>query len=362
METKIISLDPNEFTKLDLAEAVRLMQSGEIIGFPTETVYGLGASIQNPASLKKIFLAKGRPIDNPLIVHISHMDMLPALVKEIPEKVLALCDRYWPGPLTILFKKSEAVSDLVTAGLTTVAIRMPANKIARTLIKVLDEPIAAPSANSSGKPSPTSAIHVYNDLKGKIPLILDGGSCDYGVESTVIDIHSDPPQILRPGGITLEELQQVIPNIQVYGKNQKDEALEKKPSTPGLKYTHYSPNAPVILLTGTNEEIQRKLQKTYLQYKETQSKIGIIHTHKTIDLPILISQDRDTLVLPLGLNENKLIDSQDFNAALIQQGLFAKLREMDMENVDVIIVEAISEKKEGLAVMNRLQKAAFKII
>ncbi|WP_371802059.1 L-threonylcarbamoyladenylate synthase [Candidatus Lokiarchaeum ossiferum] len=362
METKIISLDPTGFTRLDLEEAVYLMQNGEIIGFPTETVYGLGASILNPESLKKIYLAKGRPMDNPLIVHISHMDMLPALVKQIPERISILCDRYWPGPLTILFEKSELVSDLVTAGLSTVAIRMPANEIARALIRELGEPIAAPSANSSGKPSPTTAMHVFNDLKGIIPLILDGGSCDYGVESTVIDVHSNPPLILRPGGITLEELQEVLPNIQVYGKNQKDKALEEKPSTPGLKYTHYSPNAPVILLTGTNEEIQAKLQKTYLQYKENQSKIGIIHTHKTIELPILISQDQDTYVHSLGINKNELIDSQDFNAALIQQGLFAKLREMDMENVDVIIVEAISEKKEGLAVMNRLQKAAFKIL
>ncbi len=362
METKIITLNPAKFNQQDLAEAIDLLKNGEIIGFPTETVYGLGASITSPQALKKIFKAKGRPMDNPLIVHISHIQMLSSLVTDVPENVQKLCELYWPGPLTILFQKSEVVSDLVTAGLKTVAIRMPANKIAQDLIHALNEPIAAPSANSSGKPSPTSASHVYDDLHGKIPLILDGGTCDYGVESTVIDVHANPPLILRPGGMTLEELREVIPNIQVYGKDHKDQSLVVKPSTPGLKYTHYSPNAPLILITGTNEEIQTKLQKLYLHYKESQSKIGIIHTHKAVDLPLLIYQDQDTLVFPLGIDEKFTQDSTDFNATRIQQGLFAKLREMDMEKVDVIFIEAISEKKEGLAVMNRLRKAAFKIV
>jgi L-threonylcarbamoyladenylate synthase len=359
--TRVLKLDPLHFSPSELSSAAELIREGEIVGFPTETVYGLGASAFSKDAVLKIFQAKGRPGDNPLIVHISSMDMLLDLVREIPENARQLCGKFWPGPLTIIFPKSEKVPFEVTAGLQTVAVRMPSHLIAHALIKEAGVPIAAPSANLSGRPSPTRASDVLQDLDGKIPLIIDGGACEVGLESTVIDLNSDPPLILRPGGITLEQLREWIPRIQVYEKIQPIKELEERPSTPGLKYTHYSPRAKVMLFEGSIKAVQDGVERMCLDLLKQGSTIGIIHTipspqanpafenNPKVSVIHLISQD--------SLNKSRLLTQP----ALIAKGLFAALRDLDKFKVDVILVEGIPETNEGLAVMNRLRKAASEI-
>ncbi|MHA1647125.1 MAG: L-threonylcarbamoyladenylate synthase [Promethearchaeota archaeon] len=373
METKILRLNPDHFDPKKLKEAANIIQNGDIVGFPTETVYGLGGSIYSDDAIKKIFQAKGRPMDNPLIVHISSMEMLKDLVLEIPENVQKICEHYWPGPLTILFRKSPIVADSVTAGLPTVAIRMPSHPIAKSFIEVAGVPIAAPSANSSGRPSPTTAEHVYHDLHGKIPYIIDGGKTNFGVESTVIDVHRNPPMILRPGGMNYEDLVSFIPNLQIYEKSISDSELEKHPSTPGLKYTHYSPNAYLILIEFNEmkssdlsilSSMRHKLEKLHLKYIKMGKKVGIIHTHSGIQLSAQIINHSQTEIYPLGAQLNPDQSNQDVidNFGQVAQGLFSAMRNLDELGVEIILVEGISEKYEGLAVMNRLRKAASEII
>jgi L-threonylcarbamoyladenylate synthase len=369
LNTKVIQINPENFKKEALSEAINLISTEQVVAFPTETVYGLGASAFSEKAVKRIFEAKGRPADNPLIVHISHIEMLLDLVlnlnkiSDLPENIFQLCNKFWPGPLTILFQKSKKVPDIVTAGLSTVAIRMPSNKIALALIKHSGVPIAAPSANASGRPSPTTANHVKQDLEGKVSLIIDGGPCQIGVESTVIDLFRAPPMILRPGGINYEDLQEVLPNIEIYNKaKMSDPTLESRPSTPGLKYTHYSPKAPVILLEGSlklmDTEIVRIIQEECS--RDNTIKIGIVDTHAGSTLSN-ITKFQENLI-KISLTSPNYLDSVSYNPAEVAQGLFASLRSLDDQHVQLIIVEGISEEKEGLAVMNRLRKAASKII
>jgi len=323
------------------------------VAFPTETVYGLGANALNPEAVKKIFLTKKRPQDNPLIVHISSLDMLPLVAKNISEKARLLMDKFWPGPLTILFEKSDQVPDCVVCNQPTVAVRMPSHPIAAKFISMANVPIAAPSANLSGRPSPTTASHVLEDLNGRCYCIIDGGSTPGGVESTVLDINRE--LILRPGGVTLEQLRLFIPSLSVYGKDNTHQIDILNPPTPGLKYRHYSPSAYVILLDGNDTmKMQNEIIRLWKDFNSKGQKIGLIHTHKSsITLPEELAKDQNLVLVNLG---------DETNYKEIARGLFATLRDMDGLGVEIIIMEGIEEQEEGLAVMNRIRKAAKEII
>ncbi|KAJ3326200.1 hypothetical protein HDV06_000076 [Boothiomyces sp. JEL0866] len=334
MQTQLL-----QATSENIEKAAQLLAQGNVVAFPTETVYGLGANALDKQAVEKIYQAKGRPSDNPLIVHVSSISMLkkllhPNTIPAIYEKITA---KYWPGPLTILVPKPSNIPDIVTAGQKTLAVRIPAHDIARNLIEKCGFPLAAPSANTSGRPSPTLAIHVYEELNGRIPMILDGGSCDSGLESTVLDGLRETPSILRPGGVTFESLLEDIPNLLVYRKDFVDKNLEDAPSTPGMKYRHYTPNGTVIVVenTGSNGQLSA-IKDIFLKYPN--DKIGVLKT---------------------GLKEkfNLEIDLGD-TAELVARNLFGGLRDMEKLGATVIIVQGISEDNEGLAVMNRLRKAA----
>lgn len=246
METVVINIT-TEYERA-LKESAELLKSGEVVGIPTETVYGLAANAFDEEAVKKIFIAKGRPSDNPLIVHIAKFEDLAPLVREIPEKVRIMAEKFWPAPLTMIMKKSDRISNVVSGNLDTVAVRMPKSEYARAIIENCGLPLAAPSANLSGSPSPTNAKYVFDDMNGRIPLIIDGGNCEIGVESTVISFAEDPPRLLRPGGVTLEEMIELIGEIVV------DDAVLNKleegavASSPGMKYKHYAPSADITII------------------------------------------------------------------------------------------------------------------
>ena len=305
METKL-------FSESEINKAANFLIEDKLVAFPTETVYGLGANALSENAIKKIFLAKGRPSDNPLIIHIAKKEQLNNLVYKIPKIAEKLMQEFWPGPLTLVFEKSNKVPKLITAGLNTVAIRMPAHKIALKLIKKANIPIAAPSANSSTKPSPTLAEHVIEDLDGKIEGIIDGGKVEVGIESTVLDLTDSIPTILRPGKVTKEDLEKVI------GKVRTKTGSGKETKSPGMKYKHYSPNAKVLL--APIKEFEKLKQK----YKN--KKIGEIKLSSNLE---------------------------DY-----AKNIFSSFRKMDKENVEIILVESVDEKGLGVGIMNRLKKAA----
>lgn len=340
--------DPETLEALKQASHV-LQTTHQPVAFPTETVYGLGASALSTESVKSIYAAKNRPADNPLIVHVSSLDQLKRKVlkgKEIPDIYTPLIDKFWPGPLTILLPlDSESdVSPACTVGQPTVAVRMPDHAVARSLIALSDLPLAAPSANASTRPSPTTADHVYHDLQGRIPLILDGGACSVGVESTVVDGLSDPPMLLRPGGVSLEQIREFggekWKNVLVGRANaQTDEVVR----TPGMKYKHYSPTGKVVLFGPVSDKSVEEAVKEYLQSGELKDKkIGLL----------------TSLTLAEGTFPDVHTLSMGTTPALVSRNLFAGLRDMDIAGVEVILVEGIREEDEGLAVMNRLRKAA----
>ncbi|AOW05175.1 uncharacterized protein YALI1_E11630g [Yarrowia lipolytica] len=326
-----------------------LQTTHEPVAFPTETVYGLGASALSTESVKSIYAAKNRPADNPLIVHVSSLDQLKRKIlkgREIPDIYTPLIEKFWPGPLTILLPldSDSDVSPACTVGQPTVAVRMPDHPVARSLIALSDLPLAAPSANASTRPSPTTADHVYHDLQGRIPLILDGGACHVGVESTVVDGLSDPPMLLRPGGVSLEQIREhggeKWKNVLVGRANAKtDEAVR----TPGMKYKHYSPTGKVVLFGPVSDKSVEQAVKEYVTSGELEGKkIGLLTS-------LTLSNDTlpDVHTLSMGTTP-----------ALVSRNLFAGLRDMDIAEVEVILVEGIREEDEGLAVMNRLRKAA----
>ena len=250
MDTKLLTTEDK-----DIKIAADILKNGGNVIFPTETVYGLGADARNPEAVKNIFKAKGRPSDNPLIVHISSIDMLSDIAEDISESAKSLINKYWPGPLTIIFKKRENVPCETTGGLSTVAVRMPGSNTARRLIEVSEIPIAAPSANLSGKPSPTSAEHCITDMMGRVDAIIAGEDCEVGLESTVVDLSGDIPVMLRPGGVTLEQLREVLGEVETVTSVKEGET----PKSPGLKYKHYAPNAEVVILSGNFEEAEKYL-------------------------------------------------------------------------------------------------------
>ena len=319
-----------------LQEAARLLRENEAIAFPTETVYGLGANAMNDEAIAKIFEAKGRPSDNPLIVHIGARSQLGEIVREITPVAEELMKHFWPGPLTIILPKKDGISEKVTAGLDTVGVRMPDHPVALALIEAANVPVAAPSANRSGRPSPTLAHHVYEDLNGKIAGIVDGGATGVGVESTVVDCTSEVPTILRPGGITKEQLEEVIGTVSL-DPALKDE--KEKPKAPGMKYTHYAPKAPLSIVEGSRDFIQQLVDKK----KEEGYTVGVLTTEEYQHVY------KADVVLSCGVRSD---------LTSVATKLYDVLRTFDASEVDVIFSESFPNEGIGNAIMNRLTKAA----
>lgn len=337
MKTKLIEFNSNRENINLIKETI---QSGELIAFPTETVYGLGADGLNEEAVKKIFQVKGRPQDNPLILHIENMEMLKELVEGDLSKAKDLIDKFWPGPLTLVLKKSKIVPEIITAGLDTVAIRMPNNEIALEIIKISNRPIAAPSANISGRPSPTDAKTCMEDLEGKIPLIIDGGNTLVGLESTVLDITGEIPTILRPGAITLEDIQEILPNVVV------DKGILKsgeKPKSPGQKYKHYAPKAEAYLISGSSDEEKESKIYEFLK-KNKEKKVSLMVTSELYNKIDNLNLE----IIDLGSRDN---------LEKIASEIFRSLRTLDKNHVDVILCEEITKEGIGLAIMNRLEKS-----
>lgn len=331
-----------------LAEASALLTGGELVAFPTETVYGLGANALNPDAVLSIFAAKGRPADNPLIVHICRFDQLNPLC-EIPDGAARLMDAFWPGPLTLLFPRKPAVPDQVTAGLPTVAVRMPSHPVAAALLQACGLPIAAPSANRSGRPSPTTAQHVMEDMNGRIPLILDGGPCDVGLESTVVDICHGDPVILRPGGITQKMLEEVLgKKVFVAGSVLRPLEPGEKALSPGMRYKHYAPSGTVTLVEGAPGRVVPLMRELCLRDISGGRKSCVLcFTEHLQELSDCFPHD-------MGPAE----DSRE-----IARRLFDILRLLDREGMETIYSEVIPPEGVGLAVMNRLGRAsAFRSI
>ncbi|MFI4795569.1 L-threonylcarbamoyladenylate synthase, partial [Listeria monocytogenes] len=277
MQTIHWNINKQQSNQAIFQEAAKLLQGGECVAFPTETVYGLGADATNQAAVQKIYEAKGRPSDNPLIVHIARREQMDQFVASYPAKAIQLMEKFWPGPLTVILPlKKDSLATNVSAGLSTVGVRMPEHPVSLALIGTANIPIAAPSANRSGKPSPTTASHVIEDLDGKIAGIIDGGATGVGLESTVIDCSLEIPIILRPGGVTKEQIEQIIGPVDISTNNTKE---TEKPKAPGMKYTHYAPKAPVYLIEGSTQFWQSEINKAEAANK----KLGILATKELIN-------------------------------------------------------------------------------
>ena len=342
MKTIIRKVDREQIDQAVMAEAGEILKQGGLVAFPTETVYGLGANALDEEAAKKTYAAKGRPSDNPLIVHIADLSYLGAIVKEIPEAALKLAEAFWPGPLTMIFEKSEKVPYGTTGGLDTVAVRMPGDEIARDLIIAGGGYISAPSANTSGRPSTTTAQHVEEDLFGKIEMIVDGGPVDIGVESTIVDMTVAPPMILRPGAVTKEMLEKEIGEVTV------DEAIIKAdskiaPKAPGMKYRHYAPKADLTVVEGDERDVIAYINAMIKEASVKGLKCGVIATKETEGCYA------DADVKCAGTRADEMT---------IAAGLYRILREFDGDGVDVIYSEAFYSDGIGSAVMNRLLKAA----
>ena len=333
LDTRVVPIDPAAPEPALIAEAAAVLQAGHLVAFPTETVYGLGSDGLNPAALARIYAAKGRPSDNPLILHLARRDQLSVVAAVVSEIAEVLIDAFWPGPLTLVLPKHERVPDLATGGLATVAVRMPAHPVALALVDAAGVPLAAPSANRSGRPSPTAADHVLADLNGLIPLILDGGPTMIGVESTVLDVTCTPPMLLRPGGVSQELIEALI------GPLQHTAELAMLRRSPGTRYRHYSPKAPVVLLEkASGEVLRREIAGALGRYK----RIGcLLHRLECPEVSPRIIVRRVGGDLP------------DYARAL-----FAALRHLDADDVDIILVEGVAEEGIGVAVMDRLRRAA----
>lgn len=344
MKTLMLKVDPNNPDPAKIGVAAEIIQRGGLVAFPTETVYGLGADALNGGAVLRLFEAKKRPLDNPPILHIASVDEVYPLVSEVPKKAELLMKQFWPGPLTLVFKHSAKIPMESTAGLDTVAIRMPVHPVAAALIRQSKRPIAAPSANLSGKPSPTTAAHVYEDLNGRIDAIIDGGAANIGVESTVVDLSCDPPLLLRPGGTPFEALKAVLPDLQLHPFVESETEISvEKARSPGMMHKHYAPKAEVILIEGDTEAIVSKIKGLAADYKEKHLKVGILATDETQ------TQYRADVVMSMGSRSN---------VSTVAANLFRLLREVDAEGVDVILAESVPQEGLGLAVMNRLRKAS----
>lgn len=341
METSIVVIRP-ETEEEDIKRAGEILKSGGLVAFPTETVYGLGGNALDAGASAKIYAAKGRPSDNPLIVHIADMEDLYRIVQEVPEKAEKLAAAFWPGPLTMIFRKNECVPYSTTGGLDTVAVRFPEHEIAQKVIRAGGGYIAAPSANTSGRPSPTTAAHVAQDLSGRIDMIVDGGDVGIGLESTIVDVSEDTPVILRPGYINQEMLEAVI------GPVTMDAALmdadsKARPKAPGMKYKHYAPKASLVIVEGAQEAVISEINRLTAGEEAQGKRVGIICTEETKD------RYAGGIVKPAGTRSSEIT---------IAQHLYGILREFDELEVSQIYSEAFDTPRMGQAIMNRLIKAA----
>ena len=351
METKRIMIEARRNIKdEELAEAAAVLKSGGLVAFPTETVYGLGGNALDEDAARKIYAAKGRPSDNPLIAHISCAAELAPLVREIPEAGRKLMEAFWPGPLTMIFPKSSKVPYGTTGGLDTVAVRMPDDPVASRLIELAGVPVAAPSANTSGRPSPTTADHVWQDMNGRIDMIIDGGPVGIGVESTIVDVSSPVPSVLRPGAITMEMLREVLGEVAVDPAILGPMKEDVKPKAPGMKYRHYAPKAELTLVetTGPVESMVEKVKELAHEKLVQGCQVGIICTDESR------SCYAEGTVRSIGARESQ---------ESVAHNLYAVLREFDDLKVEYIFSESFSEDHLGQAIMNRLSKAAgYKIV
>ncbi|MGN9019057.1 L-threonylcarbamoyladenylate synthase [Lachnospiraceae bacterium HCP1S3_C3] len=343
MDTVIRKIDVNNIDREVMEEASQVLNRGGMVAFPTETVYGLGADALDEKASAKIYAAKGRPSDNPLIVHISDIEQLDKLVCEIPDNAKKLMDAFWPGPMTLIFKKSGLVPDGTTGGLDTVAVRMPNHKAALELIRTSGVAIAAPSANTSGRPSPTTAAHVADDLSGKIDMIIDGGAVGIGIESTIVDVTSEIPMVLRPGYITMEMLEKVVGKVGIDKAITGPVSPDVKPKAPGMKYKHYAPKAELTMFKGELKNVVEHINNLTDKNVKSGIKTGIIACEETKDMY------KAGEVLSIGSRNNE---------DTIAHNLYGVLRKFDDMNVDVIYGETFEDNRLGQAIMNRLLKAA----
>lgn len=344
MKTMISSIDINDIDLKELKKHAKLLSEGKTVIFPTETVYGLGANALDENAVKKIYEAKGRPSDNPLIVHIYNKEEVYDLANDVSEKAEVVMDKFWPGPITIILNKKSIVPKTTSGGLNTVAIRMPSHKIAREIIKQAGVPIAAPSANISGRPSPTKAKHVQEEMDGRVDGIVLGGNSNFGLESTVLDLTGDIPMILRPGSITKENLEDILGEVAIDPSLSKKED-NKKAKAPGMKYTHYAPDADVYIVSGTQDDVIIKINNLIQDNIKKGLKTGVMCLDKNKD-----KYNGEVVGLGNTLEE-------------VGSKLFDVLREMDKRNVDIIYSEEFETTGLGQAIMNRLLKSAgYKII
>ena len=342
METKVAIIKDINTDIRFIEEAGKVIRNGGTVAFPTETVYGLGANALDDEAVRKIFIAKGRPQDNPLIIHVSTKE-ISELVKDVPEVAQKIIDKFWPGPLTVILEKKDIIPNVTSANLNTIGIRMPNSEIALKLIELAERPIAAPSANISGRPSPTEVERCVEDLNGRVDYIIGGESSDIGVESTIVDCTVNPPLVLRPGGITLEMLKEINPEIEL------DKALKSKPNddfkpkAPGMKYKHYAPNAHLKIIKGKNEKTIEIINEIVENYIEKGNDVAILTTNENLN------KFNNGKVISLG-SENDLKE--------IAKNLFEALRNCDDLRVQYILCQGFEENGVGLAIMNRLNKAA----
>lgn len=343
MKTEVVPIDVKCLKGGAIREAAELIAEGELVAFPTETVYGLGADALRPEASKKIYAAKGRPSDNPLIVHIAEFEDLVSIAREVPAQAKKLADAFWPGPLTMIVWKNEKVPYETTGGMESVAVRMPNHPVALELIRQSGCLIAAPSANTSGRPSPTEAAHVKKDLDGKIPMILDGGAVGIGIESTIIDLTEAVPMILRPGYITKEMLEEVLGEEVKIDPGIIEADSLKKPKAPGMKYKHYAPKADLILVDGESDRVTEKINQLVAKQQAQGKKVGVIAAEETAALY------QADFVSCIGAR-----DDED----AIAKHLYKILRDFDDSEVDIIYSESFATPRIGQAIMNRLLKAA----
>ena len=346
MITRIMDVSAEPMNMDYIKEASEILKNGGLVAFPTETVYGLGGDATDKEASKKIYAAKGRPSDNPLIVHIAKFSQLEDISKDLPENAKKLADAFWPGPLTMVVNKNKVIPYETTGGLDTVAVRMPNNPVALALIEESGCMIAAPSANTSGRPSPTKASHVYEDLSGKIEAILDGGSVDIGLESTIVDLTEDVVTILRPGYINMDMLREVVGEVRmdpgiVY--NDKGTTSGARPKAPGMRYKHYAPKGDLTIISGEEDIVVATINQMTKEALDKGQRVGIIATSESAD------RYKDGQVLVIG-------DRADEGS--IAHNLYDILRQFDEIGVDVIYSESFATPKMGQAIMNRLLKAA----
>lgn len=342
METKWVKSPEGTIDKVAMAEAGRIIRAGGLVAFPTETVYGLGGDALSPDSSRKIYAAKGRPSDNPLIVHICRVEDMARIVREVPPQAYVLAEHFWPGPLTMIMKKADIVPPETTGGLDTVAVRLPNHEVALEFIREAGGFVAAPSANVSGRPSPTLAKYVYEDMDGKIEMLLDGGEVGIGVESTIIDLTEEIPVILRPGYITWEMLQEVLGEV-CLDPTMLEHDRPEAPKAPGMKYKHYAPQGELTIVSGTSQNVQNEIRRLLQNDREQGYKTGVI-----------VSSDEAWVYEADAVK----VTGEKEDMAAVARSLFRILREFDDEKIDRMYVQAFAQDGIGQAVMNRILKAA----